>query len=356
VVTYRAGYESLQKEAPGLITLYGLMAREVENTRYGSITSDSNNGGTVDGTNANAGDQVTQMMRRILSDESIQPTTWRLMCRVGTDWMKEFLAYYNFGVVAPCDIAADLLRLVQAFGTQGLVPPWLLHALMQTGGNPNDPRVGYTARLEDLFTLCKRLGHLMTQLDDKGLARLEEHAHALFNWASDHLGELPEAYLRRASLGGLIHRVELQATQEALALECAAGWHVPFSLQLKSVGVDAVILDNPLAIWQEGQVMRHCADKWIGPCAKGDYLMVSLRHSEKSRTRGRPLATVTFDLRGDSVRLHKIAGFANTLASPEAHDLAQDCLRQLRLQWQRQQLGKPLRQHMVAGRLQQAAA
>jgi hypothetical protein len=120
--------------------------------------------------------------------------------------------------------------------------------------------------------------------------------------------------------------------------------------------VDAVILDSPLAIWQEGQAMHHCADKWIGPCAKGDYLMVSLRHAEKSRTRGRPLATVTFDLRGDAVRLHKIAGFANTLASPEARDQAQECLRQLRLQWQRQQLEVPLRQHMVAGHLQQAAA
>jgi hypothetical protein len=65
---------------------------------------------------------------------------------------------------------------------------------------------------------------------------------------------------------------------------------------------------------------------------------------------------VTFDLRGDAVRLHKIAGFANTLAGPEARDLAQECLRQLRLQWQRQQLEVPLRQNMVTGRLQQAAA
>jgi hypothetical protein len=119
--------------------------------------------------------------------------------------------------------------------------------------------------------------------------------------------------------------------------------------------VDAVILDSPLAIWQEGQAMRHCADKWIAHCAKGDYLMVSLRHADKSRARGRPLATVTFDLRGDAVKLHKIAGFANTLAIPQVRDLAKECLGQLRLQWQHQQLGEPLRQNMVAGRLQQVA-
>jgi hypothetical protein len=322
VLTHRAGFEILLKEAPGLIALYALMVGEVD-----SVTDCL---------------EVTHVMRLILRLEGVQTGTWRLLCRVGTDWMREFLAYYDFERDYPCDIAVDIPRLAQAFGTQQLVPPWLLHALMQLGGNPDSPNTRYTKRLDDLFPLCKRLGHLIDQLDEKSLARLQEHAHALFNWASDHLGELPEAYLRRASLGGLIRRVELQAVQDGLALQGADSWHVPYHLRLKSTQVDAVILDSPLAIWQEGQAMRHCADNWIDPCAKGDYLMVSLRHQDKNR----PLATVTFDLRGDTVRLHKIAGFANTLASPEARDFAQQCQRQLQVQ--RQQLHKQLRHQSLA--------
>ncbi len=59
---------------------------------------------------------------------------WRLLCRDGTDWMKEFLAYYDFDRQTPAVAAVDLLRIVQAFGTGRLVPAWLLHAFIQIGG------------------------------------------------------------------------------------------------------------------------------------------------------------------------------------------------------------------------------
>jgi hypothetical protein len=308
VIRRRGHFETLQKDAPQLTTLYSLLAIEVGDP--------------------NDAHQVTQLMRTYLRFYGVTPATWRLLCRVGTDWMKPFQAYYDFGNEVSNYIAHDLLRLTQAFGTERLVPAPLLHALMQLAGNPNDTRGDYSGRLNDLFSLCKRLGHLISTLDEDGMALLQDRAHDLFNWASAHLRHLPEGYLRHASLRGLLHRVDRQNQEDAMRQQAAAGWKSPYQLALQTDGVTAVVLDSPLAIWQEGQQMRHCADKWIGPCAVGQCVMVSLRRADKHR----PIATVTFDVRRSQVKLHKIAGFANTLASPEIHDWAQQCRRQLQAQ------------------------
>jgi hypothetical protein len=307
-ITYRQGFETLQQEAPQLIALYALMAQEIKNIAEPY--------------------QATEMMALLLKAHGIKPATWRLLCRVGTDWMKEFLAYYDFERDSPVGIATDLLTIVQAFGTDHLVPPWLLHAFIQLGGNPNAPSSNYTKRLGDMFPLCKRLGHLLAQADDATVALLKDRALAICAWASDHLANTPKGYVRRATLGGLLRRVDLQIKRDEFRQKHQRGWKSPYKLTLQNMDLEAVILDSPLAIWSEGQTMHHCAANLIQTCARGHCLMISLRSPVKSR----PLATVTFDMRGLQITPHKMSGFANTLVSPEVRDIAQDCCRQLQLQ------------------------
>lgn len=74
--------------------------------------------------------------------------------------------------------------------------------------------------------------------------------------------------------------------------------------------------------------MRHCAANYIKPCAKGAYLMVSLRPANS----GRPLATAGYALDRGHVRLDKVSGFANALVEPRIHGLVTQCLEQLRSQ------------------------
>ena len=74
--------------------------------------------------------------------------------------------------------------------------------------------------------------------------------------------------------------------------------------------------------------MRHCADNYIDACARGDWLMVSLRRAGERRA----LATVAFDVRSEQVTQARISGFANTLVSPQVQQLAQACQHQLQLQ------------------------
>jgi hypothetical protein len=322
-IRYRKDFETLQMQAAQLLPLYALLADE---TTVYSRTSDV---------------EVTAWMKQLLVEQGIQPAMWRLLCRAGTEWIKEFLAFYDFRRDTTTGIATDILTITQAFGTQQLVPPALLHALMQLGGNPNELSIQYAQHLDDLFPLCARLGHLMAQADAKELALLQDRALDLFNWASDHLKELPGAYLRRATLRGLLRKVDLQIQCDALHHQGQRGWKTRYSLKLQTPGLDAVILDSPLAIWNEGQTMHHCAANLIKPCAKGELLMVSVRDPSK----GRPLATVTIDMRGGRVAIHKMSGFANTLVSPDLRVIAQDCCHQLHVQRSR------LREQLAAARL-----
>jgi hypothetical protein len=316
-IRFRQGFETLQQEAPQLIALYALMAQEIG-----------------DGAGSY---QVTEMMPAVLKSYGVMPASWRLLCRAGTDWLKEFLAYYDFERDTPVGITADILVITQAFGTDQLVPPWLLHAFMQLGGNPNAPRSNYTKRLDDMFALCKRLGQLAAQADEASLAVLKARALEIWAWASDHFEHLPEGYARRATLQGLIRKVDEQQRVDALRRQGEKGWQVPYQLNLNAQEAQAVILDSPLAIWQEGKDMRHCADKFIRACGLGGLVMVSLRPPQGNRS----LATVTFDVRKRQVALHKISGFANSLVGPEVLQMAHECQRQLQQQRNKMKLQQP---------------
>lgn len=273
---------------------------------------------------------LTAQMREYLLDRGISPAAWRMLCREGTKWMGKLQSFYDLNHQSLADVAVDLLRVVQAFGAAKLAPGWLMHAFMQLGGNPNAPAGAFAKRLDDLFGLCARMGNLVAQADDSQLLLLKHRSQDIFNWACANLASTPIGFTRRVTATGLIRCVEQQQARERMRLRDAQAWNVPYQPPLTgNIDLRAVILDSPLAVWEEGRVMRHCADQYIDTCARGDWLMVSLR----SPDRRRPVATVAFDLQTDKVTLKKIAGFANTLVEPEVWQLAKECA--LHLQSQR---------------------
>jgi len=309
-MTYRKDYETLQQEAPQLIPLYALLALKLETFRQDESL------------------ELTARMQRLLVANGIKPATWRLLCHDGTQWMKEFLAYYFLDGQSLAEAACDLLRIAQAFGTSKLVAPWLLQAFIQLGGNPNAPQARIACRLDDLFGLCARLGHLVEQADDANVALLQERAHHIFDWAAKYLEKMPAGFASRMTIRSIIRKVDEQQSLDVIRLQSEGAWQAPYSLALTNTECQAVILDSGLAIWTEGHTMRHCATNYIGACAKGDWVMVSLR----SAKRGRPLATIAFDVRASRVVMKKIAGFANALVEPQVRRLAEDCRRQIQVQ------------------------
>jgi hypothetical protein len=314
-IQHRAAYEQLQKEAPQLITLYSLLAEELQDFYCNPPVT-----------------ETTARMQIYFRRKEVMPVTWRMFCREGTDWMKEFLAFYNVDDQSPCRIALDLLDVTFAFGRERLPPMWLLRAFIQIAGNPNHPQKNYANRLSDLNPLCARLGHLAAQACDSEdvatLALMQERAMDIFNWASSNFEKLPASYARRATLRGILRKVDAHNQHEAMRLKGSEPWDMPYTLTLKNDDVQGVILDSPLAVWEEGINMRHCANTCIRPCELGNWVMVSLRRAGARRA----LATVAFDVRNAKVTQARISGFANSMVSTEVHRLAKECLEQLQKQ------------------------
>jgi len=312
VMQARAPYLTLLREAPQLLQLYAMLTDDP----VGEVYQDA------------LPEEPTARMKQQLQRHRIGPAMWRLIGHEGSDWMKPLLGFFDLSEQCLVDVAVDLLTVAQAFGTQALAPEWLLHAFLQLGGSPNRPRSAYVDRLYDLFPLCARMGHLLEHANEATKALMQARAAEIFNWGCDHLDELPDRSLRHISLRGLLRRVELEAGKEALALEGAEGWHIPYLLTLTEGRFRPVILDSPQAVWLEGKRMHHCAADYIDRCARGTMLMVSLRDAAQAR----PHATMAFDLAGPQVQLMQVSGFANRLVEPIVHWAARCCLEQLQAQ------------------------
>lgn len=272
----------------------------------------------------------TEVMRRHLWVHGVRPATWRLLHRVGTDWMSEVRPFYLRGRQRHAQVAIDILRVVQAFGTQSLVPIWLLKAFLSLYGNPNRPRARYHPKLDDLYSLAIRLG-MWAQSSTSG-PKLQEQVHALLNWADREWRHHRTHDQSRVTLEGLLRLVREHEEHDLMVRQADSPWKLPQGLRLdcQLPGHQAVLIDGPLPLWDEGRAMRHCADRYRQQCFKGTYFVVSIRPIDG----GRPLATVGIRRDIFGVKFDQVTGFANGPVTPkvrrEAVRLAAQLGRQLR--------------------------
>ena len=305
-----ARQQTLACEAPQLLPLYQLLAS--------SLT---------------LGEDPSADMKRFLHLLGLGAAVWRLLHHAGTQWMLEFLPYFDQARQPLDECAVEIIRMAVAFGTKSLPPNEVLHALIQMGGNPNGPSINFVKRVDDQFAFCKRLGAIMARADEATMDEIKARAMEIFQWSADHAESIPESVMRRLTLKGILRRVQAQALLDQKRHESGPAWSVPYRLSFDDANVSAVILNSSLAIWQEGQLMRHCASIYANKCATGQLVMVSLRHSEHRH----PLATVSFWMTTYRVQVHKFSGFANRRISDEAFTLIQDCRQQLQRQWDARQ-------------------
>ncbi|TNF54291.1 MAG: hypothetical protein EP308_08070 [Burkholderiales bacterium] len=256
---------------------------------------------------------------------------WRLLHRVGTAWMSEVRAFYRRERRCQPRVAVDILLVAQAFGTHDLVPLWLLKAFLSLHGNPNRPRASYHPHLEDLYGLNARMG-LWAQSPALGPV-LEENVHALIAWANRQWCGLEGQCQPRLTLNRILGLVREHEEREQADLLSAQPWQRSAGLVLdcKLPGYRAVLIGNARQLWEEGKVMRHCADHFRDRCAEGDYYVISLRPERG----GRPLATIGVRRQfGRHVMFHQVTGFANAAVTSgvrrEAVRLAAQLGRQLR--------------------------
>ena len=312
IVADREALGTLHRETPKLLSLYALLAKQSGSELDAPVNAE----------------EVTAALRTWVLCRSLQPALWRLLCRAGTGWMHGLLVFYKHSL-PPAQRVADLLRVAQAFGTQRLAPTWMMHAAMQLCGTANSPKSCYADSLEDLFPLCARLGHVYPQLDAEQRALLEARCADIFSWADACLDTVPARTLRHASLPWLLRQVDNWRIRSRLEHQGRRCWDIPWApIDLGPGDIYAVYLTTPLAVWEEGRAMSHCADRFIPRCAKRELVMVSIR----SRTQRRPQVTVSIDMTCRLVRVHQMAGFANQKLATAQLRWVGECRRQLQAQ------------------------
>lgn len=305
VLAFKNQYLQLQQESPQFIALYALLADEIDHRM-----------------------ELTRSMRTLLRRSGLGTAVWRLLSRVGTDWINEFLPYFDQAYQSLFESTIEILKMATTFGTQFLPPTEVLHALIQLGGNPNSPAADFVKRVDDQFDFCKRLGAIMARADAPTMEAIRSEAMKIFQWSADHAQFISESVMRRLTLKGILRRIQTQAKVDRMRHESAASWQVPFLITFEDSHVTAVILNSALLVWQEGQLMHHCAATFIERCACGELVMLSIRDTRHRH----PLATVSFQMTQTRVQVHKFSGFANRRISDEVFELIQDCRRQLQAQ------------------------
>ena len=304
------------KEAPQLLTLYGLI--EVDLPSEGARPA---------------------AMKAYLQDNGIRPATWRLLHQHGTQWMQAFMGYFEDSTSGP-QRAINLVHLLQVFRFQHSLNLDLMHSLMRLRENPNSPV--RSAEMWDehstLGRLIRRLGLLYEQGANADRQLMCDKLYHLVHWA--HQQQPAGDWLSRCTVSGLMrHVVDDQKLAQA-TLAHGQRWLIPVSIAWPDEKFELVFLSSALDIWKEGQTMQHCAANYIDACSSGQEIMASIR----PRAGGKALATASFELTDEQVKLVRMSGFANSAASPELTAMAQDVASALTQAWQHQAIWAPITQ------------
>ncbi len=150
----------------------------------------------------------------------------------------------------------------------------------------------------------------------------------------------------RSSWSSLCAAVEASHDEERHRFMAMPGWTTPFRVDLNRPDVQAVVLNSPVDMLDEGRRASNCLAQMWPKAAAGESIFVSLRATcspndaaptSSSRHPGaRPLALLEIGIEGSRVNLLQVRGFANSQPSPEMARLARQCAWQVRRQhWQR---------------------
>ena len=284
-----------------------------------------------------AGEPLAKL-KALLLNNGVSPAMWRLLHREGTLWLWPLRNYFTKESQHSGRAALELVLKAQKFGTRQLVPVWMLQALMNLGGNPNRPRGSYLKAAEDPIDapMAARLGQWAAEMaesdDGPGLQRLQQQCHLLLDWAMAHPAYATSRAMRQVTLQGLWGKAERWRQRELAKARQQVPWRLPFDLEtLRHDELEVVLLRNAVDVLEEAFAMRHCADSYVDQCARGSYILLSVRRKDT----GQRVATVGVKPAEHGPELHQVAGFANALVPPEIRALAQQAVQCMQAQARR---------------------
>lgn len=317
VVAHRADYDKLTRECPGLVPLYAVLRDVLPPTG-----------------------EPTARLRRHLIDAGLSPATWRVIHHGNGRLLRLLPEFYRRP--GP-DAAEDLMRIVDLLAPSTQPPLWFVRTLLYYFGNFGQRLDSYYHALRPLASSLRRLMAVTERAESPEIGRIREGLYAVVTWLNEDQAAVSHPHACKASWRWFER--EAEAWEESggyFARHDPSRWAAPFD-QIELDGMAVVALQTPLALWEEGRAMRHCAPQLEILCRAGGTLLFSIRRPGRAR----PVATMRADFDG-IWRLTQVAACANTVAPPAAQRIAQRVVDLLNAQgWMPSgllQTGEPLQQ------------
>jgi hypothetical protein len=247
-------------------------------------------------------EQPAQALKQHLHRLGFGASHWRRIARAST---RLFLPVRDFYEGRGRDAMLDYLDILGTLKLQGEPPRWLVWEIFTQFANP-DRR--FPEHVGEVIPHARPWAHalrVLGLLDDPKSHR--EDLGRVLTWLRGEHAAL-DKLRRRAGWGWLVREAGRSAERRHQAARCAnTNWFVPFEEEVCG-GYLMRAISTPLALWEEGHAMRHCAGDYPNRCADGVVLMVSVRRQGQPDRR---VATVMLEPSGGSWRAAQVRGPAN---------------------------------------------
>lgn len=285
VQRHRAAFETLQREAPNLVPIFGALCDAADFPTRG---------------------QPSARLRKFLVEASgISPRCWRILCKDDGRVLKPLAEFYE----GPVDDAAlEHLRLLDLLGIGAKSPKWLVRNLLAGWGNADSRWASYCGDAGKHPDLWVHVVRMLSKPRQAAPAAIEFDLvrRWIFELPRDHAPDSPQ---RAAGWPWLVR----QASEWAEALRRQAQGQRIWSTWTETVSVDRWELrplNSALALWEEAVAMRHCAERYGDRCQAGESVMFSVFDGS------RHVATALMDRTPQGWSLGQVKGFANQEVAP----------------------------------------
>ena len=262
-----------------------------------------------------------QALQRIARLRGLKPAQWRSLANGGRRALAQQAAIRReFLGEGEHEDAVEHLELLRLMEPRRRLSTEVWRQVLSLFGTRRSKRRGYA---DGFMAYAESLRHVVRLVERREAAGERADAdgelHAILAWIADRRIARFERNQRRGGWGWLVAQAERHRTlQQRIADRPDGAWDA--ALAERSIdGLRVVPLDSAAKVWEEAVAMRHCADRYIGPCRDGDSRLFSLR-----RPTGKRVATARLTRCPDgSWQLEELAGKANARPGVAAFRVAE---------------------------------
>lgn len=288
----------LEKEAPALLPLYWALRDHPQFDR--SL-------------------EPKKAIRMFTRSQGITPQQWKVIAESGHRGQRIYRALCReFFVGSEIANALSYLKMVRFLRPKRLPKIEVWRQVLSLCGTCHNPHA--TDYSDSLIDYQETLRHIVRLADARAAAREKdfpaEELHAVLGWIADcQITRLTRSQ-RSAGWAFLVRRAEEHRKALRRSATVSLTW-APVMPAFEAGQIRVIPLNSAAAVWEEAIDMRHCADRYIEPCARHDAVLFSLQ-----RHTGKRIATMAFIDNGATWVPIELAGKANSEPSLEVRRVA----------------------------------